>query len=239
MVQLPRSRKHNHSEYSTAFLILSSETTQCVVIYSRQGTTDTIEEVEDEQDQGEDKQQVEPQQFQECPEEEPWSDGEPREKQYEEEESPQREEGEEGPREEEALEDQERGGTPSTPLSPDEGPSLRVEEAESAPSALENDFITESDDGGDHQDFMRTEEGPAGPLYTPDTDVSKTSDAEVPPSYSKAVSFDRLEVSDDDSDMDRKRHMIMTSDSRSDSRSDIVLPSMTTELTASELLLNK
>uniref|UniRef100_H3DBK5 Piezo type mechanosensitive ion channel component 2 n=1 Tax=Tetraodon nigroviridis TaxID=99883 RepID=H3DBK5_TETNG len=76
-------------------------------------------------------------------------------------------------------------------------------------------------------------------LYTPDTDASKTSDTDVPPSYSKAVSFDRLEVSDDDSDTDRRRRMVMTSDSRSDSRSDILLPSMTTELTASELLLNK
>uniref|UniRef100_A0A3Q3BAU1 Piezo type mechanosensitive ion channel component 2 n=1 Tax=Kryptolebias marmoratus TaxID=37003 RepID=A0A3Q3BAU1_KRYMA len=140
---------------------MSSETTQCVVLYSRQGTTDTIEEVEDE-----------------------------------------------------------------------------LEEGESAPSAAENDFITESDDGGEQQDFMQTE-GQAGLVYTPDTDASKMSDAEVPPSYSKAVSFDRLEVSDDDSDTDRKRHMIMTSDSRSDSRSDIMLPSMTTELTASELLLNK
>uniref|UniRef100_H2TFE0 Piezo type mechanosensitive ion channel component 2 n=1 Tax=Takifugu rubripes TaxID=31033 RepID=H2TFE0_TAKRU len=80
----------------------------------------------------------------------------------------------------------------------------------------------------------------AGVLYTPDTDASKTSDTDVPPSYSKAVSFDHLVVSDDDdSDTDRRRRMVMTSDSRSDSRSDIMLPSMTTELTASELLLNK
>uniref|UniRef100_A0A3Q3LMQ3 Piezo type mechanosensitive ion channel component 2 n=1 Tax=Mastacembelus armatus TaxID=205130 RepID=A0A3Q3LMQ3_9TELE len=123
---------------------ISSEVTQCVTLYSRQGTTDTIEEVEDEQDQGEDKK----------------------------------------------------------------------------------------------SDLMQTE-GHEGLLYTPDTDASKTSDADVPPSYSKAVSFDRLEVSDDESDVDRKRRMVMTSDSRSDSRSDIMLPSMTTELTASELLLNK
>lgn len=127
--------------------------------------------------------------------------------------------------------------TPTESLSPDEGPSSRLEEAESAPYAPENDFIAESDDG-EQQDFPPTE-GPSGLLHTPDTDASKTSDAEVPPSYSKAVSFDRLEVSDDDSDSDRKRRMIMTSDSRSDSRSDIMLPSMTTELTASELLLNK
>uniref|UniRef100_A0A3Q0T344 Piezo type mechanosensitive ion channel component 2 n=1 Tax=Amphilophus citrinellus TaxID=61819 RepID=A0A3Q0T344_AMPCI len=134
---------------------ISSEPTQCVMIYSRQGTADTIEEVEDEQDQGEDKQQV------------PWES-----QQFHE-----------------------------------------IQEGEGV--------------------------GQTGLLYTPDTDASKTSDADVPPSYSKAVSFDRLEVSDDESDTDRKRCMAMTSDSHSDSRSDIMLPSMTTELTASELLLNK
>ncbi|TNM98493.1 hypothetical protein fugu_014739 [Takifugu bimaculatus] len=97
----------------------------------------------------------------------------------------------------------------------------------------------ESDDGEEIRDFLQTERKP-GLLYTPDTDASKTSDTDVPPSYSKAVSFDHLVVSDDDdSDTDRRRRMIMTSDSRSDSRSDIMLPSMTTELTASELLLNK
>uniref|UniRef100_A0A669D1H1 Piezo type mechanosensitive ion channel component 2 n=1 Tax=Oreochromis niloticus TaxID=8128 RepID=A0A669D1H1_ORENI len=119
-----------------------------------------------------------------------------------------------------------------------EGPSSRVEELQASPSAQEKEFITESEDGAGQQDFMPTE-GQTELLYTPDTDASKTSDADVPPSYSKAVSFDRLEVSDDESDTDRKRCMVMTSDSRSDSRSDIMLPSMTTELTASELLLNK
>ncbi|XP_051943825.1 piezo-type mechanosensitive ion channel component 2 [Hippocampus zosterae] len=103
---------------------------------------------------------------------------------------------------------------------------------------LQDDTISESEDGGGgcQQDSPH-----AGDLLcTNDTDASKTSDAEVPPSYSKAVSFDRLEMSDDDSDVDRRRRRnFTTSDSRSDSRSDIMLPSMTTELTASELLLNK
>lgn len=211
------------------------------MLYSRQGTTDTIEEVEDEQDQGEDKQQVpwESQQLDESQGAEggPWSDGEPMEN----EEEGEGQEGLEGEEGVEVPEDQEREKREEAAwesFGPDEGPSLRLEEAESAPSAQEKDFITESEDGGGQQDFMQTE-GRAGLLYTPDTDASKTSDAEVPPSYSKAVSFDRLEVSDDESDMDRKRRMVMTSDSRSDSRSDIMLPSMTTELTASELLLNK
>ncbi len=197
--------------------------------------------MEDEQDQGEDKQQVpwESQQLDESQGAEggAWSDGEPREAGEEKEEG----EGLEGEEGEEVSKDQEcREGeeAPWESFGPDEGPSLRPEEPDSAPSAQEKDFITESEDGGGQQDFLQTE-GRAGLLYTPDTDASKTSDADVPPSYSKAVSFDRLEISDDESDMDRKRRMIMTSDSRSDSRSDIMLPSMTTELTASELLLNK
>lgn len=207
-----------------------SEATQCIMLYSRQGTTETIEEVEDEQDQGEDKSQVplESQQLNESQgaEYSPWSDGEPRE-------TVEESKGQEGLEGEEELEQEskEREEAPWESFSPDEGPSLRLQEAESALSAQEKDFITESEDG--------ETEGKVGLLHTPDTDASKTSDAEVPPSYSKAVSFDRLEVSDDDSDMDRKRRMVMTSDSRSDSRSDIMLPSMTTELTASELLLNK
>ncbi|KAJ3594601.1 hypothetical protein NHX12_003908 [Muraenolepis orangiensis] len=102
------------------------------------------------------------------------------------------------------------------------------------------DYTTESEDGAGAHEFSGTQ-GRSALLYTPDTDASKTSDAEVPPSYSKAVSFDRLEVSDDESDMDRRRTMAMTPDSRSEgsTRSDLVQPSMTTELTASELLLSK
>ncbi|XP_076732429.1 piezo-type mechanosensitive ion channel component 2 isoform X1 [Maylandia zebra] len=224
---------------------ISSEPTQCVIIYSRQGTTDTIEEVEDEHDQVEDKQQVpwESQQFDEIGEAEgvALSDGEPREKEKKEEEEEVVEEGQKGLEGEEGLQeqqDQEREEAPWESFGPDEGPSLRVEELHASPSAQEKEFITESEDGAGQQDLMPTE-GQTELLYTPDTDASKTSDADVPPSYSKAVSFDRLEVSDDESDTDRKRCMVMTSDSRSDSRSDIMLPSMTTELTASELLLNK
>ncbi|XP_044075319.1 piezo-type mechanosensitive ion channel component 2 isoform X3 [Siniperca chuatsi] len=230
----------SNSSMDSCSSFISSEATQCVTLYSRQGTTDTIEEVEDEHDQREDKQQVawESQQLDESQGAEggPWSDGEPREN--EEDEGHERLEGEEGVEVPKDQESKEREEAPWESFGPDEGPSLRLEEAESAPSAQEKDFITESEDGGGQQDFMQTE-GRVGLLYTPDTDASKTSDADVPPSYSKAVSFDRLEVSDDESDMDRKRRMVMTSDSRSDSRSDIMLPSMTTELTASELLLNK
>lgn len=194
-----------------------------MTLYSRQGTTETIEEVEDEQDQLEDKAQApsESQQFDEAAEYGPWSDGEPREMEEKEQEGPKSEE--------------EAGGAPDQESKETEMPPwglpLGVEEAESALSAPDKEFTTESDDGEEIRDFLQTERK-AGLLYTPDTDV--------PPSYSKAVSFDHLVVSDDDdSDTDRRRRMVMTSDSRSDSRSDIMLPSMTTELTASELLLNK
>ncbi|KAM7400229.1 hypothetical protein PAMA_004770 [Pampus argenteus] len=221
---------------------MSSEATQCVTLYSRQGTTDTIEEVEDEQDQGEDRQQIswESQQLDESCGAEcvSWSDGEPRETEEEKGKRQERLKGEEGlevPQDQERDESEKREEAHLVSFGPDEGSSLRQEEPD---SDQDKNFIAESENEEGQQDFMQTE-GQAGLLYTPDTDASKTSDAEVPPSYSKAVSFDRLDVSDDESDMDRKGRMIMTSDSHSDSRSDIMLPSMTTELTASELLLNK
>lgn len=196
-----------------------SETTQCFTLYSRQGTNDTIEEVEDEQDQGEDKDREhgpwgppEPEED-EGAEGSPWGDGEPRE---------------------EGEKDQARQGDPWESPGPGEGPSFRIEEGASAFSADDVDCTTESDGGG-----VRHTEGRTGQLYTPDTDAPNTSDADVPPSYSKAVSFDRLEVSDDESDRDDRRMMIMTPDSRSDRSDDNLVSSLTTELTASELLLNK
>ncbi|XP_045549637.1 piezo-type mechanosensitive ion channel component 2 [Salmo salar] len=206
---------------------VSSETTQCITLYSRQGTTDTIEEVEDEQDQGEDRQHG------------PWGHPPP--------------EGEEGDEDRENTEERERyqgQGDPWGSPGPGEGPSFRVEEGASTLLALREgsrpgsqDCTTDSDDGGVQyrQEYLNTEKRDrAGLLYTPDTDAPNTSDADVPPSYSKAVSFDRLEVSEDESDRDDNRMMAMTPDtSRSDYLDDPLLPSLTTELTASELLLNK
>ncbi|KAJ8407001.1 hypothetical protein AAFF_G00292770 [Aldrovandia affinis] len=95
------------------------------------------------------------------------------------------------------------------------------------------------------EDGVADDSGPdqvesAVPIYTPDTDGPNTypNDGEVPPSYSKAVSFDHLSVSSDTDD--DKRMMVMTpDDSRSDYLDDSLLPSMTLELTANELLLNK
>ncbi|KAM9720068.1 piezo-type mechanosensitive ion channel component 2 isoform 2-T2 [Menidia menidia] len=240
------SMDFSNSSGESGSSFMSSEPTQCVILYSRQGTTDTIEEVEDEQDQGEDKDQVpwESGQFEASvdTEGEPWSEGEPGqgEEEEQEDEGSGHEGGEEGEEEEkgEEGEELEREGALWESLSPDEGPSSRAEEADSGTSAKENDSVSEGESEGGRRGFAPTE-GQAAALHTPDTDASKTSDAEVPPSYSKAVSFDRLELSDDESDTYRRRRMVMTSDSRSDSRSDIMLPSMTTELTASELLLNK
>jgi len=76
-----------------------SEATQCVTLYSRQGTTDTIDEVEDEQDQGEDKRRQqqglwESQQLDksEGAEGGGWSDAEPKEEVEEEEDKVEEEE---------------------------------------------------------------------------------------------------------------------------------------------------
>ncbi|KAM9458128.1 LOW QUALITY PROTEIN: piezo-type mechanosensitive ion channel component 2 [Salvelinus alpinus] len=217
---------------------VSSETTQCITLYSRQGTTDTIDEVEDEQDQGEDRQHGPwghpPPEGAEGAEDSPWRGG-----------------GDDGGGE--TTEERERyqgQGDPWGSPGPGEGPSFRVEEGASNLLALQQgsrpgsqDCTTDSDDGGvqDRQEYLnRAERDRAGLLYTPDTDAPNTSDADVPPSYSKAVSFDRLEVSEDESDRDDNRMMAMTPDtSRSDYLDDPLLPSLTTELTASELLLNK
>ncbi|XP_035271932.1 piezo-type mechanosensitive ion channel component 2-like [Anguilla anguilla] len=74
-------------------------------------------------------------------------------------------------------------------------------------------------------------------LYSSDTDAPTTfpTDADVPPSYSKAVSFDRGSVGSDKDD----KHLTDTDACRSDYLDDSLLPSFTHELTASELLLNK
>ncbi|KAL0966951.1 hypothetical protein UPYG_G00302670 [Umbra pygmaea] len=211
---------------------VSSEATQCITLYSRQGTNDTIEEVEDEHDQGEDRPHGP---WGADVEEGSWSGA-----------------GAGFTTEEEEREERHQGqGDPWGSPGPGEGPSFLVEEvptstflalrSESRPGS--QDCTTDSDDGGDlnRREYLNKEERErAGQLYTPDTDAPNTSDAELPPSYSKAVSFDRIEMSDDESDKYDRRMMMMTPDtSRSDFQDDPRLPSLTTELTASELLLNK
>ncbi|KAE8598336.1 hypothetical protein XENTR_v10016802 [Xenopus tropicalis] len=148
----PRLRKMYSMDMSSssADSIASSEPTQCTMVYSRQGTTETIEEVEDE----------------------------------EEEES-------------------------KSPLS-----KIEAEEEE-------YDMDLE------------------GTSYTPDTEfpLYATTEGDLPPSYSKAGSFEQLTfVSQDSAD----NLMVLSPDeSRTDKLHDHILPPLTHELTASELLLNK
>ncbi|XP_010637331.1 piezo-type mechanosensitive ion channel component 2 isoform X4 [Fukomys damarensis] len=120
---------------------ISSEPTQCTMLYSRQGTTETIEEVEAEA-------------------------------------------------EEEAV-----------------GAQMEEEEEE------EDDVLPQ----------LSTDDG----------------DMEVPPSYSKAVSFEHLSFGSQDG-AEAKNHMVVSpDDSRTEKLESSLLPPLTHELTASELLLNK
>ncbi|KAG9278610.1 piezo-type mechanosensitive ion channel component 2-like isoform X1 [Astyanax mexicanus] len=259
---------------------ISSEATQCITLFSRQGTNDTIEEAEDEQDQSQAKKES-PKQLEE---QGPWKsleiesgqDTEPDQEHEPEQESepgpdsgPEPEpEAEPEPEQEQELEqefildiesetEQELG--PEQELNQecelehdfepeqeaeDKSPELTEWEAEDQQDEeqcrIEDEVSDQSprrtDGESSDPDYILIDRG-AGQLFTPDTDVPNTSDADVPPSYSKAVSFDRLSISSDESDND-KRLMLMTSDSRSD-LDDSLLPSQTTDLTASELLLNK
>ncbi|KAM6219757.1 piezo-type mechanosensitive ion channel component 2 [Rhynchocyon petersi] len=137
---------------------ISSEPTQCTMLYSRQGTTETIEEVEAEQ-------------------------------------------------EEDLV-----------------GPAPELEDAD---DEYEADY----------------EVGVEEISLTPDTELPQYSttdgDVEVPPSYSKAVSFERLSFGSQE-DSTGKNHMVVSpDDSRTDRLESSILPPLTHELTASELLLNK
>lgn len=85
--------------------------------------------------------------------------------------------------------------------------------------------------------------GSEGAAYTPDTDVplysTVDSNAEAPPSYSKAVSFEHLPFGSPDDSAGKSLMMVSPDDSRTDRLNDAILPPLTHELTASELLLNK
>uniref|UniRef100_G1SYX9 Piezo type mechanosensitive ion channel component 2 n=1 Tax=Oryctolagus cuniculus TaxID=9986 RepID=G1SYX9_RABIT len=140
---------------------ISSEPTQCTMLYSRQGTTETIEEVEAEQ-------------------------------------------------EEEVL-----GAAPQPGDAEEEEDEEEEEEAVGA------------------EDCSLTPEEELPQFSTEDGDV------EAPPSYSKAVSFEHLSFGSQD-DSGAKNHMVVSpDDSRTDKLESSILPALTHELTASELLLNK
>ncbi|XP_072267552.1 piezo-type mechanosensitive ion channel component 2 isoform X1 [Pyxicephalus adspersus] len=151
----PRLRKMYSMDMSSSSAdsgsVASSEPTQCTMVYSRQGTTETIEEVEDEQ-------------------------------------------------EEEHL-----------------SPVTRTE-------TEEEDYSADLD----------------GTTYTHDSDLPLyAADGDLPPSYSKAVSFEQLSFTSRDESADNNLMVLSPDDSRIDKLHDSILPPLTHELTASELLLNK
>uniref|UniRef100_A0A2K5JG87 Uncharacterized protein n=1 Tax=Colobus angolensis palliatus TaxID=336983 RepID=A0A2K5JG87_COLAP len=140
---------------------ISSEPTQCTMLYSRQGTTETIEEVEAEQEE-------------------------------------------------------EAGSTVSEPR--------EAKEYEAA---------------GYDAGAMGAEEA----SLTPEEELTQFStldgDVEAPPSYSKAVSFEHLSFGSQDDSAGKNHMAVSPDDSRTDKLGSSILPPLTHELTASELLLNK
>uniref|UniRef100_A0A8C3LJJ6 Piezo type mechanosensitive ion channel component 2 n=1 Tax=Chrysolophus pictus TaxID=9089 RepID=A0A8C3LJJ6_CHRPC len=78
--------------------------------------------------------------------------------------------------------------------------------------------------------------GSEGAAYTPDTDVplysTVDSNAEAPPSYSKAVSFEHLPFGSPDDSAGKSLMMVSPDDSRTDRLNDAILPPLTHELTA-------
>lgn len=150
------------------------------MLYSRQGTTETIEEVETEQD------------------------------------------------EEVGVRDTDDEGGEATLDAGPEGPEEEEDEEEEEEEEVEEAEETEESEGAS---------------LTPDTELPQYSteegDVEVPPSYSKAVSFERLSFSSRDDSASPSRMAVSPDDSRSDRLESSILPPLTHELTASELLLNK
>ncbi|XP_015269845.1 PREDICTED: piezo-type mechanosensitive ion channel component 2 [Gekko japonicus] len=93
----------------------------------------------------------------------------------------------------------------------------------------------------DMEDYCLDSEGAA---YTSDTDVPSYSGldgiAEPPPSYSKAVSLELFPLDGSQDGSSDKNHMMVSPDElEADKSEDAILPPLTHELTASELLLNK
>ncbi|XP_028832958.1 piezo-type mechanosensitive ion channel component 2 isoform X2 [Denticeps clupeoides] len=228
MYSLDMSNSSADSESSA----ISSEATQCFTLYSRQGTNDTIEEVEDERDQGE---AVHHREGADGPSE---AEGTEMLEGLEAGSGTQHAEGEEG-METSAWEGGELGEmSDDLPEAQWEGVELQEEAQHPRDEKETTEYHSRLQDGESSDPEYLQVDGGHTQVFTPDTDVPNISDADVPPSYSKAVSFDRLSVSTDESD-DNKRLMIMTPDSRSDLDDSLLPTDVTTELTASELLLNK
>ncbi|XP_055094766.2 piezo-type mechanosensitive ion channel component 2 isoform X1 [Symphalangus syndactylus] len=161
----PRLRKMLSMDVSSSSAdsgsLASSEPTQCTMLYSRQGTTETIEEVEAEQEE---------------------------------------EAGSTAPEPREAKEYKAAGC--------DVG-AVGAEEASLTPEEELTQFST------------------------------LDGDVEAPPSYSKAVSFEHLSFGSQDDSAGKNHMAVSPDDSRTDKLGSSILPPLTHELTASELLLNK
>ncbi|NP_001365112.1 piezo-type mechanosensitive ion channel component 2 isoform 1 [Homo sapiens] len=161
----PRLRKMLSMDMSSSSAdsgsLASSEPTQCTMLYSRQGTTETIEEVEAEQEE---------------------------------------EAGSTAPEPREAKEYEATGY--------DVG-AMGAEEASLTPEEELTQFST------------------------------LDGDVEAPPSYSKAVSFEHLSFGSQDDSAGKNRMAVSPDDSRTDKLGSSILPPLTHELTASELLLKK
>nr|XP_054317189.1 piezo-type mechanosensitive ion channel component 2 isoform X1 [Pongo pygmaeus] len=78
---------------------------------------------------------------------------------------------------------------------------------------------------------------------TPEEELTQFStldgDVEAPPSYSKAVSFEHLSFGSQDDSAGKNHMAVSPDDSRTDKLGSSILPPLTHELTASELLLKK
>ncbi|XP_040209885.1 piezo-type mechanosensitive ion channel component 2 isoform X2 [Rana temporaria] len=158
----PRLRKMHSMDMSSSSAdsgsVASSEPTQCTMVYSRQGTTETIEEVEDEQEEEH------------------------------------------------------------------KSPVTRTE-------------VEDEEEEEEEEDYSADLEGTS---YTPDTDMHLyAADGDLPPSYSKAVSFEQLSFTSRDESADNNLMVLSPDESHIDKLHDTLLPPLTHELTASELLLNK
>ncbi|XP_007433600.1 piezo-type mechanosensitive ion channel component 2 isoform X1 [Python bivittatus] len=100
---------------------------------------------------------------------------------------------------------------------------------------------TELTQGHEMEDYCMDSEGAA---YTSDTDMPSYSAldgiAEPPPSYSKAVSLELFPLdSSQDGSSGKNQMMVSPDENQSEKPEDSILPPLTHELTASELLLNK
>ncbi|XP_044149387.1 piezo-type mechanosensitive ion channel component 2 isoform X5 [Bufo gargarizans] len=146
------SKRMDSADSAASHDSMSSEPTQCTMVYSRQGTTETIEEADDEQE--------------------------------------------------------EDGKSPTSRL-----------------DASDEDYCVDLEGSG----------------YTPETEMPlySTADGDLPPSYSKAVSFEQLSFTSHDESADNNLMILSPDDSCTDKQHDAILPSLTHELTASELLVNK